>query len=191
MARKINPPKLGSPLTPGDVDPSTGVTLFEQQDDPEDGDWGARIKTVGLTFDINPALLLDMATRAVLIQTPDAIRAGQKPDGSGPLKKLGKRAASVPNREGGRGFATGELVDRMKRTATRISKGVARSRIVPPPSRNAYVAAERERGTEMITTKGDAGKAAYEAIKLGIEAIMTGRKVEHDTADVEAKDVEP
>lgn len=172
---------------PDDVDPATGVTLFEPQDDADDGEWGARIQTDGLTLDCDPVIILDQMTLAYLAHTRDAIMTGQKPDGSGPAKPLKERALSEPNRESDfRGFKSGELADHIKRTAIRTKGGSATSRVVPPPSRNAYVGAERKRGNEILTAKGKAGQVALDAAKAAFRAMMTGRHVERTAAEIEA-----
>lgn len=192
MATKINPPKLGPKLNPDDVDPSTGVTLFEPRDDPEDGDGGVRIRTDGLTLDLDPVIIADHVGRAHLLHTRESIMTGQKPDGSGPVKPLKERALNEPNRESDfRGFKSGELADHIKRTPIKVKGDTATFREVPPPSRNAYVGTELKRGYRILTSEGKAGQVAFDAAEEAIAAIMTGRRVERSAAEIEAGKVKP
>jgi hypothetical protein len=193
MASKLPPPKLGPKLTPGNVNPNTGVTLFEPRDDAEDGEnWGCRIKTEGLTLDLDPTIILDRQSRAVLLHTSESLKAGQKPDGSGASKPLKERALSEPNREAEtRGFKSGELADGIKRTQIKVSGGTAKCRMVPPPSRNAYVGTELKRGYVILSGEGKARQVAIDAANEAVAAMMTGRQVEHDDSELDAGKVAP
>lgn len=152
------------------------------------GEWGVRSVSAGLALNLDAAILVDAMSRAHLVHTRAALEAGQRADGGGEQKPLGKRAASDPDRESPhRNNKSGELKDNIYRTAIESDGRTASCRVMPPKSRQAHVAKERARGVNLITGDGAAGEAAIAGARAAVAAMMTGRAVIHDDSETTAK----
>lgn len=151
-------------------------------------EWGVRVGSVGFALDLDPAILVDRMTRAVLQHTRDSILEGVRPDGGGPQKELSKKALSVDRQSPHRGYRTGHLADGIKRSKIKRKGHTASSRIVPPSNRNVYVAEERKRGINLLTLAGASGEAAREAARQAVAEIAEGGKVPVNDREVDAED---
>lgn len=179
-------PKLGPPIDPSNA-PETAVVIVPAAAGVS-GEWGVRQVSAGLALDLDAAILVDAMTRAHLLHTRAALATGQRPDGGGEQRPLGKRAAADPDRESPhRNFRTGELADGIYRTEIVSDGQTASCRVMPPKSRQAHVAKERARGVNLLTGDGAAGQAAIAGARAAVAAMMSGRAVIHDDAEVDAK----
>lgn len=140
-------------------------------------------------MDLDPAILVDRMTRAVLQHTREAILEGKRPDGGGPQKALSKQALAADRQSPHRGYRSGVLADGIKRSKIKRSGTKATSTIVPPPSRNAYLAQERKRGINLLTLAGASGEAAREAAREAVKEIAQGGEVPKSDKELEAEDV--
>lgn len=152
-------------------------------------EWGCKIGTVGFAIDLDPAILVDRMTRAVLQHTRDSILDGVRPDNGGPQKPLSRQALAVDRQSEHRGYRTGHLADAIKRSKIKRSGFTATSRIVPPSNRNVYVAQERERGVNLLTLAGKSGDAARAAADAAVAEITQGGKVPVTDREVDAEDI--
>ena len=153
------------------------------------GEWGVRQVSAGLALDLDAAILVDAMTRAHLAHTRAALEAGQRPDGGGEQKPLGKRAAADPDRESPhRNYKTGELADNIYRTEIVSDGQTASCRVIPPKARQAHVAKERARGATLPTGDGAAGQAAIAGARAAVAAMLSGRQVIHDDGETTAKE---
>lgn len=186
MTREPSPPPTGEPIAPASP-PPTGVVVVPAVAEPS-VEWGTRQVSAGLALDLDAAILVDAMTRRHLTHTRAALMSGQRPDGGGPQKPLGKRATANPDRESPhRDFASGTLADGLRRTAIKSDGQTATSRVLPPTSRTAHVAKERARGVELLTAAGAAGEAALAGARAAVAAMTSGRKVIHDDDETDAK----
>lgn len=181
--------KLGGTLRPQDMDPDTGCVLLPTLNDGPSGDeWGCSRVSAGFCLDLNPALLLDAMTRAVLLHTRGSIIEGKRPDNGAAQVELSKRALANPARQSpNRGYSTGLLADHLKRDMTSDGQ-TAKARIIGPPARNAFLAQQRARGINLLTLAGKSGDAMREAAEAVVAGMATGREVLSDTGDVDAED---
>lgn len=185
MTTRPSPPTLGAPIDPANP-PPTGVVVVPAVADPS-VEWGTRQVSAGLALDLDAAILVDAMTRAHLLHARNALATGQRPDGGGEQKPLGRRALANPDRESPhRDYATGTLADGLRRTAIKSDGQTATSRVLPPTSRTAHVAKERARGVELLTAAGAAGEAALAGARAAVAAMASGRKVIHDDDEVDA-----
>ncbi len=185
MTTRPSPPPTGEPIDPANV-PPTGVVVVPAVAEPS-VEWGTRQVSAGLALDLDAAILVDAMTRGHLAHTRAALMSGQRPDGGGPQKPLGRRALADPDRaSGNRDYKTGELADGIYRTAIESDGQTARARVMPPKSRQAHVAKERSRGVELLTAAGAAGEAAVAGARAAVAAMATGRVVHHDDDEVDA-----
>jgi hypothetical protein len=183
-------PRTGGPVTPGPACPEIVPPL--DVDDDENG-WGIRIVSAGFAIDLRAEVLVDAMTRATLAHHRESILSGQRPDGGGPQRPLGQRALADPDRQSPhRGYKSGELADGIRRTAIKSSGGgtEATSRIVGPPSRNAYLGKEAARGVVLVTGAGRAGEVATAAAAACVEAMVSGREVLNDRGETTAKETD-
>lgn len=179
-------PKLGPKLAPGD--PGAFV-LVPPRRDPADSN-GVQISSEGLCVMLDPAAIVDAMTQAHLAHTRAAIESGVRPDGRGPQRPLGTKAAADPHRESQhRDYRTGELADGLRRTPIVTDGTTATSTILPPLSRQAHVAKEKKRGVILLTSDGAAGRVARTAAQAAVEAMVSGRKVIVEPGEKEAADV--
>lgn len=186
MTSKIKPPKLGEVLQPGDAGT---VTLIEQRDDRDDGEWGATTVSAGLAFDFDAAIIVDGERRGWLKHTRESILTGQKPEG-GEADPLGRRALEAPGRQSeNRLFKTGTLADGLYSDDLESDGRTASATCKPPRERTVIVAKERRRGRNIMTTEGAAGAAALEGARLAVEAMLSGRRVIIDRGAVDADEV--
>lgn len=190
MARR-NPrtPRTGSPLAAdGTAGPTVGVVV-PAATASSDVEWGARVISAGFAVELDPVILVDAMSRALLSHTRDAILAGQRPDGGGAQAELSARALAAEGRQSEhRGYKSGELADGLRRTAIESDGRTASCRVLPPKSRTAYVAKERKRGIVLLTGAGAAGAAVAEAARAAVGAMMSGATVERDKSETVAKD---
>lgn len=172
------------PGSPGEIIPELPAVAIGPQE------WGTSVVSIGFGLDLDPAILVDRMTRAVLQHTRDSILAGVRPDTGGPQKEISARAAAVPGRQSDhRGYRTGALADGIRRSKIARDGATASSRIVPPPNRNVYVAEEKKRGVNLLTLAGKSGAAAREGAREAMAEIVQGGKVPVNDREVEADDV--
>lgn len=185
--------KLGDDLPADGSGPPTVIPIVEPAADPVPASgWGHRRVTAGFAVDLDAAHLVDAMTRAHLVHTRDAIMAGQRPDGGGLQKPLGKRASGDPDRQSPhRGFKEGVLADGLRRTEIKSDGKTASTTVYPPKERTAYVAKEQKRGVVFITGSGAAGEAALAGAREAAAAMGSGRRIVSDDGEVAAKDAEP
>lgn len=181
-------PKTGAPIKP-DAAPATAIVLIPTRDDA-DVKSGTKIVTAGVAIDFDPAYIVDAMSRAHMMHTRDAIIAGERPDGQGAQRGLGPRAATAERISEVRNVRTGELVDGIRRTPIVSDGTVASCWVYPPLSRQAHVAREQKRGVVLLTGAGAAGKAASDAAKLCVKAMMSGRTLIADKSETTAKDAD-
>lgn len=110
------------------------------------GDW---------EYSFDAGLLVDSIRTALLALYRQALREGEKPDGSGAQPALTERAKAAKGRVGKtRGFRTGFLADNLRASKITGSTTKAQSRIVPPTNRNVFIAAEAKRGNTFFSLQG-------------------------------------
>jgi hypothetical protein len=179
-------PKLGAKLKPGD--PGVFV-LIPPRKDPADPN-GVQISSEGLSVLLDPAVIVAAMREAHMAHTRAAIEEGKRPDGKGPQRPLGTRAAADPERKSDvRNFRTGELAEGLRVSPIKSDGVTASSTLMPPVSRTAHVAREKARGVVLLTTEGAAGRACRAAAQDAVAAMVTGRKVLIDTGEKESGDV--
>ncbi|MCY0990638.1 hypothetical protein OV203_26075 [Nannocystis sp. ILAH1] len=185
MAKPSKPP-LGPKLGPDE-----GVPLIpaSEPEGDEDG-WGVASVSLGMNLDLDPAILVDRVSRALLTHHREAILAGVRPDGGGQQKALSGRALAAPGRQSDhRGYRTGFLADNLRRSKIqREGDQQASTRILPPPNRNVYLAQEAKRGVLLLTLSGRASEVAREAASEATADIVTGRRVRKDEGEKAAKE---
>lgn len=110
------------------------------------GDW---------SYSFDAGLLVDVLRTALLALYRQALREGEKPDGSGAQPPLTERAKAAKGRVGKtRGFNTGFLADNLRASKITGSTTKAQSRIVPPSNRNVFIASEAKRGNTFFSVSG-------------------------------------
>ncbi len=180
-------PRLGAPLTPG----GDAVTVVPATPPaPPDDEWGFNIASLGLVVDLSAEHIVDSMRRQAITDIRAAILEGRRPDGRGAQKALGAKALATPGRQSSfRGYRTGRLADSIKATRITGDTSKAKCRIVPPSDRNVYVAQELARGVALLTADGAIGEGMRRAASRTVEAMLTGREVLTEPAEVEADDV--
>lgn len=152
-------------------------------------EWGSRVVSTGFALDLDAAILVDAMTRAHLQHTRSAVIDGVRPDGGGEQRALGPRAAAAPDRQSDhRNFKTGTLADGLRRSPIKSNGQTASSTVLPGLDRQAHVARERKRGVVLITGAGAAGEAAIEGARAAVKAMLSGREVLVDDAEVDAEE---
>lgn len=184
--------RAGGPVpTDGSGSPSV-VVLIPESEEGGDVEWGVRTVSAGFAIELDPVALCDAMSRALLDHHREALSTGQRPDGGGPQKPLGRRALADPDRESAnRGYNTGLLADELRRTAITSDGLTATCRILPPTVRNAYVAKEAARGVVLLTGAGAAGEAAANAARAVVAVMVEGLTLKATPAAVTAKDAVP
>ena len=151
-------------------------------------EWGGRTIAAGFSIDLDPTILVDRMSEALLRHLRESLLTGERPDGGGEQDALSPRAAAIPGRQSQhRGYRTGVLADELHRSAIKSDGRTASCTVAPPPSRNAYVAGERRRGRELLTLKGAAGEAVAAAARAAVAEMISGEPVEKDRGDMTAK----
>ena len=151
-------------------------------------EWGGRTIAAGFNIDLEPTILVDRMSEALLRHLRESLLTGERPDGGGEQAPLSARAAAIPGRQSQhRGYRTGVLADELHRSAIKSDGRTASCTVAPPPSRNAYVAGERRRGRELLTLKGAAGEAVAAAARAAVAEMISGEPVEKDRAEKAAK----
>lgn len=180
-------PRLGAPLRPDS--PGEGKIVVVPPMAPPTDEWGFNIASLGLTVDLAAEIVVDAMSRAGLMHIRQSLLEGRRPDGGGAQKALGAKAAADTGRQSQfRGYKTGHLADKVRRSAIKGDTSKASCRIVPPPDRNVYVAEELKRGVVLLTADGAAGEVMRAAAREAIAAACTGREVIHEDGDVDAED---
>lgn len=140
------------------------------------------------TILIDARAIVDQVRRAILAEVSDQIREGKRPDG-GPQRPLSKRNAADPRRESTfRGYRTGVLVDELRASPIRGDAGKAESQVMPPTSRNVFIATEAARGVTYLGIGPRVAEAADRATREVVAAQLDGRKVEADQGEPEARE---
>ena len=126
------------------------------------------------SFSLDAGLLVDALSTALLAWYRDNIRAGEKPDGSGKQPELTPKVKRQQGRASQvRGYRTGFFANNIRRGKVTGSTVKAQTRIVPPPTRNVYVASEAKRGNSFFSVQGAASeiiqKVTSEFIEGGLE----------------------
>lgn len=191
MASKKIRPKLGAPLTP--ESPGDPVVVIPPMEPAPAGggedEWSFSMASIGLVLDLSAEHVVDGMRRQAIVDTREALLTGQRPDGKGPQRKLRERTAEKPGRQSPyRGYNTGVLADGIKATKITGNTSQAKCRIVPPPSRNVYVAQELKAGVAILTAEGKIGEGMRAAAQRVVEAMCTGREVKTNPDEVEAED---
>lgn len=149
---------------------------------------GVQLEGNALAVELDARALCDVMRRAVLAEVSDQIREGRRPDG-GPQRPLSKRAAADPARESQhRGFRTGVLVDELRATPIRGDAGRAESNVLPPTTRNAFIAQEAARGVTYLAIGPATTAAATRAADEAVAAMLEGRRVEAEQGSPEARE---
>jgi hypothetical protein len=184
--------KPGASVPADGSGPSSAAILVPPTEaSPGDGEWGVRSVAAGFAVDLDASALVDVMSRALLAHHRKSIASGQRPDGGGAQKPLGRQALADPDRESPhRGYNTGLLADDLRRTAITSNGASASCRILPPTARNAYVAKEAARGVVLLTGAGAAGEAAVDAARAAVAVLVTGRTLDSNPAGVTAKDTD-
>lgn len=187
---KHRKPRLGPRASAENVDPRTGVVLLPALDDAPAGDeWGFKRMSSGFALDLDPAPMVDAASRAVLTHARTSILEGKRPDTGGPQRPLSRRTLRDPDRQSEhRGYRTGLLADGIRRSNLTSDGQTATATIVGPPERNAFLGKEKAKGVNLLTLSGLSGEAAKAAVAEVVAVVATGRKVEADVSGVGAKD---
>jgi hypothetical protein len=163
--------------------------LVPPRHDPADEN-GVQVSTEGLSMLLDPAVIVAAMREAHMSHTRAAIEEGKRPDGKGPQRPLGTRAAADPERKSDvRNVRTGELVEGLRASPIKSDGVTASSTLLPPKSRQAHVAREAKRGVILLTTEGAAGRAARAGAQDAVAAMLTGRQVIVDTGAKESADV--
>lgn len=137
-------------------------------------------------FSLDAGLLVDALTSSLLVLYRDGIMSGQRPDGSGAQPDLRARAANAKGRKGKvRGFRTGFLADNLRRSKITGSTTKASSRILPPTSRNVYLASEAKNGVSFFSVQGTAAAVIQEVTD---EFVRGGLVNANRAADLSEKD---
>lgn len=154
-------------------------------------EWGGRTIAAGFSIDLDPTILVDRMSEALLRHLRESLLTGERPDGAGEQAPLSARAAAIPGRQSQfRGYRTGVLADELHRSAIKSDGRTASCTVAPPPSRNAYLAGERRRGRALLTLKGAAGEAVAAAARAAVAEMVSGDEVAKNRGEVAAKDVE-
>lgn len=190
MAKPTRKPG-GRPLPADGSAGPTVVPVIPTVADTGDVEWGTRCVSAGFAIDLDAGILVDRMSAALLQHTREAILEGQRPDGGGEQTALSARALAAPDRQSdNRGYRTGELADGLRRTAIESNGREASCRVLPPVSRNAYVARERKLGRELLTIRGAAGAVVEAAAREAVAEMVSGDEVAKNRGEVAAKDVE-
>ena len=149
---------------------------------------GVQLEGPALAVELDARALVDVMRRAVLAATSDAIREGRRPDG-GPQRPLSKRAAADPTRESpNRGFKSGVLVDELRATPVKGDVGRAESSVLPPTTRNVFIAQEAARGVVYLAIGPATTAAATAAADEAVAAMLESRKVELEQGEPLARE---
>lgn len=156
--------------------PHAGVILVNESKNagtkakPKSGITAQFVGQSDWSFSLDAGLLVDALRTSLLNLYRQAIREGEKPDGSGKqpeltdaVKKQSGRASQV------RGYKTGYFSDNIRASKITGSTVKAQSRILPPTSRNVFLAQELKRGIEYFSTEGIAQLVIADVTKAFIE----------------------
>lgn len=141
--------------------PHSGVILVNEarnagtKKNPKSGITAQFVGQSDWSFSLDAGLLVDALSTALLVLYRQAIMEGEKPDGSGKHPELSQKVKAQSGRASlNRGFRTGFLADNLRRSKITGSTTKAQSRILPPTSRNVYIASELKRGNQFFSTQG-------------------------------------
>jgi len=164
----------------GRVDPSSpaGAVLFagSERRGSESGRDGALTvslvaKEVGI--EIRADALLDVVRVQLLEKFRLDIMEGRRPDTGGPQKPLPEKRAEAKNRKSPyRGYATGGLADGLRSPRMTGTTASARARILPPTSRNVYIAGEAKRGVFFLLLGPAHEQLMQEATDVFIDKVI-------------------
>lgn len=155
-----------------------------------DDEWGTKVHSVGLSIDLDAAIPVDAMSRAILVHLRESILEGKRPDGKGPQKKLGAKAAAIPGRQSEfRGYRTGVLADGLKRSKIKSNGKKASTRIVGPSNRNVYLASEAKKGVFLITGAGKVAEVARAAALEVLKEALKGEPIKVDDGEEKAGDL--
>jgi hypothetical protein len=187
-----NPRKSsGRPLVADGSGPATATVVIPATDTGDDGlEWGSRVVSAGFAIDLDPVILVDAMSAALLKHTRDALMAGQRPDGGGAQAPLSARALSDPDRESPPVDSLVASRRELRRSDITSDGRTASCKVSPPPSRNAYIGRERRLGREFLTVRGAAGAAVEAAAREAVGEILTGNAIDKDRDELAAKDAE-
>lgn len=139
-------------------------------------------------YDLDAGLLVDALTTALLVHYRAAVMAGEKPDGTGSQPPLKEQAAKARDRKAKvRGYRTGFMADNLRRSKITGSTTKAQSRILPPTSRNVYIAAEAKRGNSFFSVQGLAAEIIREVTDAFIEGGLENRNRAADLSEKDSK----
>jgi hypothetical protein len=138
----------------GRVDPASpaGAVLFagtERRGSEAGRDGALTISLVAkeVGIEIRADALLDVVRVQLLQKFRIDITEGRRPDTGAPQKPLPEAKAEAKGRRSPhRGYATGVFADGLRSPKMTGTTANARSRILPPTTRNVYVATEAKRG---------------------------------------------
>lgn len=137
-------------------------------------------------FSLDAGLLVDALTSSLLVLYRDGIMSGQRPDGTGAQPDLRPRAAAAKGRRSqNRGHRTGFLADNLRRSKITGSTTKATSRILPPTSRNVYIASEAKNGVSFFSVQGTAAQVIADVTD---EFVRGGIINANRAADLQEKD---
>jgi hypothetical protein len=139
-------------------------------------------------FSLDAGLLVDALTSSLLVLYRGAIIAGEKPDGSGSQPPIKEQASKVKDRKSGnRGHRTGFLADNIRRGKITGSTTKASSRILPPTSRNVFIAAEAKRGVSFFSVQGTAAQVIADVTDEFIRGGLVNANRAADLAEKDSK----
>jgi hypothetical protein len=141
-----------------------------------------------LIVDIDARAIVDVARRVVLRETRENIAEGKRPDG-GPQRPLSKRHEADPNRVSPhRGYRTGVLADELRSSPIKGDTSRASARVLPPTSRNVFIAMEAKRGVEYLGMSPAIDAEVIKAVDQAIEDMLDGLKVVAEQGEPTAKE---
>lgn len=138
------------------------------------------------SFSLDAGLLVDAISVALLVFYRQGIMSGEKPDGTGSQLELPEKVAEQKGRKSKfRGYRTGFLADNLRRGRITGSTTKATARILPPTSRNVYIAGEAKRGVSFFSVQG----AAADVITAVVDQFIEGGIVNANrAADLSERD---